>query len=190
MKITENKIICIVLMMVLIAAGFLLGGMKGLNGLYKDAETVFFTGEDKDGICVANDLSERVSAAANMITVARKYESSMSDSCRAALTALNDATGTMEILLGKPADLADIIAGNKPLDTAMADLFREMGNLELSQQDEKYRQSLYADFNSRNDTISHDPYNLYAQEYQQAADKFPASLIAAVMPVKKATVAY
>ena len=61
---------------------------------------------------------------------------------------------------------------------------------ELSEQDEKYRQKLYADFNSRGDTISHDPYNQYAEEYMQTLKGFPASLIAAVMPVKEAAVAF
>ena len=50
MKILENKIVCIVLMVVLIAGGFLLGGYKGLAGQYQKAENVFFLGEDGDGI--------------------------------------------------------------------------------------------------------------------------------------------
>ncbi len=50
MKILENKIVCIVLMVVLIAGGFLLGGYKGLAGQYQKVENVFFLGEDGDGI--------------------------------------------------------------------------------------------------------------------------------------------
>ena len=57
-------------------------------------------------------------------------------------------------------------------------------------QHEKYRQSLYADFNSRNDTISHDPYNQYAQDYNQALDGFPASLLAAITPVPSQAVIF
>ena len=38
MKILENKVVCIILMAVLIAGGFLLGGYKGLAGQYQKAE--------------------------------------------------------------------------------------------------------------------------------------------------------
>ena len=87
-------------------------------------------------------------------------------------------------------DIADAVAANKNVETAMTFLYNEMEQIGLSAQDEKYRQSLYADFNSRGDTISHDPYNQYAEKYMEMLDGFPASLIAAVMPVKEAVVAY
>ena len=73
MKILENKVVCIILMAVLIAGGFLLGGYKGLAGQYQKAENVFFLGEDGDGICVANDMAECATSLTNMQTVAKKY---------------------------------------------------------------------------------------------------------------------
>ena len=60
----------------------------------------------------------------------------------------------------------------------------------LSEKDEAYRQRLYADFNSRGDTISHDPYNGYAQSFNRTLTGFPANLIAAVTPVKEAVIFY
>ena len=189
MKIFENKIICIVLMVVLIAAGLFIGGMKGLNGLYGEVEEVFFLGVDRDGIGVANDMTERVSAATNMVTIARKYEATAPAECRQAIESVNTAAASLESALSAEK-IADAIGANKILDLAVSDLYREMGNLNLSDKDEGYRQNLYADFNSRNDTISHDPYNQYAQEYTDVLDGFPASLIASVMPVKTAGLAY
>ncbi|MBQ4650657.1 MAG: hypothetical protein IJB73_08150 [Firmicutes bacterium] len=189
MKIFENKVICIILMVVLIAGGLFVGGAKGLNGLYKDVAEVFFVGIDNDGICVANDMSERISAATNMVTVARKYESTVPASCRQAIDYVNTAAASVDSALNA-RDIAEAVAANKILDTAVADLYREMGDLSLSDKDEDYRQNLYADFNSRNDTISHDPYNQYAQEYMAALDGFPAGLIAAIMPIKEAAAAY
>ena len=73
MKLLENKGLALIIMIVLIIGGFWLGGYKSLAGLYDDVEKVFFTGEDGDGICIENDLSERAEAAVNMVTVARKY---------------------------------------------------------------------------------------------------------------------
>jgi len=189
MKILENKGICIILMVVLIAGGLFIGGMKGLNGLYGDVEEIFFVGIDKDGICVANDMSERVSAATNMVTIARKYESTMSASGRQAIEYVNNAAGSLESALSS-ASISGAVDANKLLDLAVSDLYREMGVLGLSGKDEDYRQNLYADFNSRNDTISHDPYNQYAQEYMKSLGGFPASLIASLMPVCEAPATY
>lgn len=190
MKIFENKALSILLMVVLIAGGLFIGGMKGLNGLYGDVEDVFFLGADRDGIGVANDMTERVSAATNMITIARKYEASANETYKEAIQWLGSDVAALENALNGKGDIADAVAANKNVDTAMTFLYNEMEHVNLSAQDEKYRQSLYADFNSRNDTISHDPYNQYAQEYMSVFDGFPASLIAAVMPVKEAVVAY
>lgn len=189
MKIFENKIICIVLMVVLIAGGLFIGGMKGLNSLYGDSEDVFFIGIDKDGICVANDMTERVSAATNMVTIARKYEATAPAACRQAITYVTTSAASLESALAARS-ISDAVSANKTLDMSVTDLYRELENLSLSVKDSDYIQSLYADFNSRNDTISHDPYNQYATEYMQALNDFPADLIASVMPVKTASAAY
>ena len=191
MKIFENKVISILLMVVLIAGGLFIGGMKGLNGLYSEVEDVFFLGVDRDGIGVANDMTERVTAAFNMVTIARKYEDKANDTYKEAVEWLRADAADLELAVsyGK-GDIADAVAANKNVDTAMTFLYKEMEQVGLSAQDEKYRQSLYADFNSRGDTISHDPYNQYAEEYMKVLDGFPASLIAAVMPVKEAIVVY
>ena len=50
MKLLENKALSILIMIVLIAGGFWLGGYRSLSGLYNDVEKIFFTGEDGDGI--------------------------------------------------------------------------------------------------------------------------------------------
>ncbi len=192
MKILENRAISIIIMVVLIIGGLLLGGYKSIGGLYSNVEDVFFLGEDKDGICVANDLSERVSAATNMTTIAYKYKEQLGtdglqliDNLTSAGANVNDA-----IFNRKTGDIQKALSANKDLDTAMEALYRAMGEVALSSQDEKYRQSLFADFNSRNDTISHDPYNSYAKEYMQLLKGFPASLIASIMPVKEVAVSY
>ncbi|MBR5229475.1 MAG: hypothetical protein IKW01_01360 [Firmicutes bacterium] len=189
MNILENKFICIILMILLMAGGLFVGGMKGLNGLYSDVEDVFFLGIDRDGIGVANDMTERFNSASNMVTIARKYEASAPEIYRQAIAHVSSAAASLDSALASK-DIVNAIAANKSLDLSVSDLYREMGTLILSAQDEKYRQSLYADFNSRNDTISHDPYNSYAEEYTQALRSFPASLISSVMPVKGALVAY
>ena len=72
----------------------------------------------------------------------------------------------------------------------MTSLYRSLEDIGLSEKDEAYRQRLYADFSSRGDTISHDPYNGYAQYYNETLSRFPASLIVAVTPAKEAVIFY
>ena len=123
-------------------------------------------------------------------TIVRKYEDKANDTYKEAIQWLRSDVAALENALGGKGDIADAVAANKNVDTAMTFLYNEMEHVALSEQDEKYRQSLYADFNSRGDTISHDPYNQYAEKYMDALEGFPASLIAAVMPVKEAVVVY
>lgn len=173
MKLLENKAICLVLMAVLVAAGTWIGGYKGLAGLYSDVESVFFTGEDGDGICIANDLSERAIAATNLVTVASNY-AGVQDEAQAVSAAAAE--------LSSASDIASMSGFNQKLDTAMTALYNVLGDQQLTEKHEKYRQSLYADFTSRGHTISHDPYNKYAQGYNETLQGFPAGLLASVTP--------
>ena len=188
MKLLESKAIALVLMVALIAAGTWIGGYKGLNSLYSQAEDVFFTGEDGDGICIANDLSERAIAAQNLVTIASNY-AGVQDATSAVTSAAAELSAELSSTAqnGKIARLSD---RNRKLDTAMTALYDALGEESLMAQHEKYRQSLYADFNSRNDTISHDPYNQYAQAYNQALSGFPAGLLASITPAPSSAVIF
>ncbi|MGN0735692.1 MAG: LemA family protein [Anaerovoracaceae bacterium] len=184
MKLLENKALSILIMIVLIAGGFWLGGYRSLSGLYNDVEKVFFTGEDGDGICIENDLSERAACAVNLVSVARKYVGESTE-----VKELSDASAAMSAASGGN-DISERLSADKRLEAAMTALYRSLEDIGLSEKDEAYRQRLYADFSSRGDTISHDPYNGYAQDYNETLSRFPASLIAAVTPAKEAVIFY
>ena len=173
MKLFENKALSLVLMVVLIAAGTWIGGYKGLSGLYADVESVFYTGEDGDGICVANDLTERTAAAKNLVTLASSYTAVQGEAQSVAAAAAD---------LSNASDIASMSKSNQELDTAVTALYNALGDQQLTEKHESYRQSLYADFTSRGHTISHDPYNKYAQAYNEALKGFPAGLLASVTP--------
>ena len=181
MKILENKAVCIILMIVLIVGGFLLGGYKGLAGQYQKAENVFFLGEDGDGICVANDMAERASSLTNMQTVAKKYLPKGDSTLESAASSLNEYTQA-------EGDIRALFAANSRMDSAMAALYQALGDEMLSGNDEKYRERLYAEFNSRNETISHDPYYKYAADYNEILMHFPANVIAGLTPAKTAAI--
>ena len=177
MKLLESKVLCIVLMLALIAGGFFLGGTMKLNGLYADAEKVFLTGEDGDGICIANDLAERANAATNLVTIASKYSGVKDEAAKvtSAVAALKTAN-----------EIGEKKEANSNLDVAVEGLFKALEDETLTSNDETYARRLYTNFNSRNDTISHDPYNNYAVEYNETIAAFPANLL----PVKEAVIFY
>lgn len=183
MKLLEKRVLCIVLMVVLIGAGFLLGGYKGLSGEYQKAADVFFLGEDGDGTCIANDMAERANALTNMQTIAAKYLKQSDTTLKTARAAVNTYTKAN-------GDIADMLEANTKMDTAMEELMRELDERALSEKDEAYRQRLYADFNSHNDMISHDPYYTYAAEYNDILRGFPAVLIRLLTPAKAAPIHY
>ena len=174
MKLLDNKAICLILMVVLIVSGTWISGYRGFSRLYNSAEKVFFTGEDGDGICIANDLSERVIAATNLVTMASGYSAVQGE-----VQSVADAAAD----LSNASDIASMSRCNQELDTAVTALYNALGDQQLTEKHESYRQSLYADFTSRGHTISHDPYNQYAQAYNEALRGFPAGLLASVTPV-------
>ena len=181
MKILENRGICIGLMLVLVVCGFLLGGYKGLAGAYQKASDVFFLGEDGDGVCVAKDMAERAGARTKLKTVAQKNIAAEDAAARGAADAVNQYNPAA-------GDVYALFAANTSMETAMEALYRELGEKNLSDKDESYRQRLYTEFNSRGDTISHDPYYSYAADYNRILQKFPANLIAALTPIQAAPI--
>lgn len=191
MKLLNNKGLSILLMVALIIAGFWLGGYRSLHSLYGKAEAVFFHGEDNDGICIANDLSERAAAATNLVTVARKYSQNGAEDLQTACTAVSDAVAQLQAV---GTDIAECLIADKELEACVELLYRALTQTQeetgLTEKDEAYRQRLYAEFQSRGDTISHDPYNRYAESYNQTLQRFPANLLAAVTPIEQAILFY
>ena len=131
--------------------------------------------------CVANDMAERATSLTNMQTVAKKYLPKGDSVLESAASSLNDFTQA-------EGDIRALFAANSGMDAAMAVLYQALDEKILSANDEKYRQRLYADFNSRNDTISHDPYYKYAADYNEIPMHFPANIIAGLTPAKTAAI--
>ncbi len=54
------------------------------------------------------------------------------------------------------------------------------------EKDSQYREALQAEMKSRSVTISNDPYNQCAEEYNQRLDGFPANLLGKALGLKRA----
>ncbi len=176
MNIWRNNKFAFVAMLVMIIAGTLIGSHNTLAGMREEGAAVFVAGIKGDGIGIQGDLSERDAAAYNMVTIARKY--------------LPEDNAVIQQVIKARADLAaaDSVAekakADKALESAVKDLHQVLAAAKLSAQDEKYPQRIYTEFRSRGDTISHDPYNQVAADFNKKLSAFPAGLLGGLTGVK------
>jgi len=173
----EVKTACIVLAAA-VAVSVPLGFTNTMNRMYDKVRIEFQEGAEKDGLSIEVDLAARASSAHNLATVAKRYMDEDSGLIKA-VTQASDALSTAEGPAAK-------YAANEELGAAFTRLYEELGGMELSEKDEQYRQSLYAEMKSRNVTMGNDPYNQLAEDYNSKLERFPANLLSKVFSVKKA----
>lgn len=172
----KNRKVAAILMVVLILGSALGGAKRSLEKLRQEAEQVFYQGADGDGLGIQNDLDERAKLAYNLVTVAKRCLPEDRQEITQTLAA-RDA-----LLYAK--DIHEKYRANLELTEATEALYQAMEG--LSADDEKFRIRLHTDLQSRNDTISHDPYNRTAEEFNRKLDAFPANLLGGLTGVKDA----
>ena len=147
------------------------GSWRTAHAQYVSAEKVFYNGAQNDGIGVASDLSERVTAAVNLGTIAGKYGNPEQVS---ALNLAVSQCSEAQTINGK-------WEANNLLEQAFYDLKAWVEEQELSAHDQDSVSSLSAEFQSRAATMSHDAYNSEALEYNQILTEFPVETICTML---------
>lgn len=168
MQVLENKKAAVAGAIILVFLSMIVGAARTLGPLRREAQQAFYTGVEKDGFGIANDLEKRLELSYNLVTVARRYLDDSEPEVKAVLDArskLADADSVKEKYLA-----------NLELTDATQALSDTMQTCPLSDTDEGYRRSIAADLNSRNDIISRDGYNGMAAAYNEKLSAFPASL--------------
>ena len=155
-----------------------LGAYLSFNRMYAKVEMVFTAGAQGDGLGISNDLNERVKLSYDLVTVAKKYLPANDASISLVLAARDSLVNAKGI--------SDKYRANVKLTDATASLYQTMGSAHLSEADARYRTNLYNNLTSRNDTISHDPYNQKALAYNQELQAFPANILRIVAFAKTA----
>jgi len=176
MNLLYRKNLGILVMVALILFSALTGAHRSLAELRGKAEAVFTAGEAGDGIGIQSDLNERLDLAYNMVTIGRKYfppGDPLLEQVLAARSRLAEARGP-----------AAKFAANGALSLAVKDLYDALKGRRLSAVDAPYPDKLYAEFNSRNDTLSHDPYNMEAGEFNDRLQAFPANVLARLVFIR------
>ena len=176
MSIWRNSRFAAVVMLLMIAAGTLVGSHNSLADLREKAAAVFTLGARGDGIGIQSDLNERAGIAYNLVVLARKYlpeDNALIQNAVSTATALASAGGIREKS-----------AANRALETTVKDLADVLSSLTLSAQDARYPQRMYTDFRSRGDAISHDPYNQAAVSFNRILSGFPAKLLGGLTGIR------
>ncbi len=173
----KNRTFAFVLMLAVIIAATLISSRNALSDLASEAENVFYNGENNSTLSIQNDLSERIKLARNLTTLAQNYISP-TDVLITDVQAAADELFAAKTINGK-------YASNKKLSDKVTVLYSELERYNLSSRDASYRAGLYNDFNSRQSTISHDPYNTYVAKYNDVLSAFPANILSKLSGLKK-----
>jgi hypothetical protein len=176
MNLLQNQKTAIVIMVVMILVSIPIGAQRSLAALEQKALDVFVLGESGDGIGIQSDLEERMDIAYNLVTVGRKYLSEKDPFIQNVLVHIDE--------LRQAQGPSAKYQANAILNQAVTDLYQKLIQMDLSEVDRTYPRRLFDSFNSRNDTISHDPYNLYAAKYNQALKAFPANILSKLVFAK------
>jgi len=170
MTILKKRPVAIAIAVVVCLAAFFLSGRGGLSSRRDQVEAVFYTGVNGDGLCIFSDLNTRLDSAYNIATVVRR-----NDKSNHALIELDGAYASMQKAL-EGSDLRKMTEADKALGNAVETVYRYAQNIEMSETDAALVSRQYRSFMSAADTISYDPYNSLAREFNSENSGFPASL--------------
>lgn len=176
MNFLKNKTFAIVIMILMIISSILIGSHRSLTSLSNDASNVFVNGVNGDGMGIQNDLNQRFELAGNLVKIADNYI----DMNNVIFKTMSDTRSN----LTNAKTPKEKYSANIKLTDAVNELYTLLGKENLSDKDEKYRNSIYADFSSRNDTIGHDKYNEYAKNFNDTLKQYPANILSKITFVK------
>lgn len=182
MTILENKTVAKVAMISLIIAATLIGSHNSLTKLSNKAESIFYTGVNGDGLCIQSDLDKRFEYARNLITISIAYLSPEDIAIIDVETARNE--------LKKAETINKKYIANNSLEESMFNLYNTLEKQGITQKEEllnnfsKNPSRIYSEFRSFGDTIKHDKYNDYANDFNIALKNFPANILGKLTFVK------
>jgi len=175
-------------MIILIAAGSILGCCMSLHSMYSDLVREFTSGVDGDGICIMSDLQERADCSINMCTIAGRY---LTGSDREEADRLSALSGQLSAAVSEGADISRLRDINTSLEPVMEAVYNALeSDPSVSEKDAKLYAGEYARFISRGDTIRHDHYNTSAADYNEKTSDPFAKAVIRFTPAKEAVIFY
>ena len=165
-----GRVSAVIAMVVLILAAIPVGACISLSRERNNVTAEYYGSDDVYG--VLDQVSMMVSEASNLVTIAEKY--SETD-----LT-LVDAVRTAQKKAERPADK---YAALNDLTTAVQALYRQIKNIDMSEEDATYRESLRSNYYSDLDYLMCDDYNDKAAAFNDALHNSPAYALAKLVGI-------
>lgn len=171
MKLVKKRRLAVIIAVVIVLLSTLFGVHRSLIELSYKVEELFYTGVDKSGIGIDDDLLKRLEYSYNLVSYARKY-----GGCETEADAVLSAR---EQLSAANSPGAKYSANSELTNTALA-LYDKLNEGSLSEKDFTYVKSQYNNLLSRNDTIAHEAglYNQKVREFNNdTLGEFPINFL-------------
>lgn len=177
MKILKKRAFAKAVLIASAVFSIMYGGYSSLKDYRNTTTDMFYYGTDRSGTGIQSDLDTCVRNAANLSTVASRYLSENS----AEITDLRRAADR----LSSAGSISAKASANRELFAAAETLYNRLLLEQLSSTDEQYAYEISMNIVSANTTMANDNFNRYAERYNSALKKFPASLVSAFTSVEK-----
>lgn len=175
-ELLKNRKVAVGLTVIIMILATVLGSGRSMNAEAYAIERYFIEGED--GYSIQRDLDTRVGLAQNLLVVAERNL----DSNDLAMAELQSAIYQMN----EAETVKEKAIANQQLTAATERMNLVLEECALSSTDDRYRAQIRTDLASCNQTISHDPYNVMATEYNnEVLGKFPANMLKKVNGVQE-----
>ena len=168
MKILQNRTVAIIITAIIVIAAIFLSGSMKLGRERSAVEQMFYSGVENDGYSIERDLTARIEAAYNLMSIGGKYIGA-TETVSTALSGAREELNAAENIAAK-------YAANRKLTEAVEDYYTVLETKNLSEQDTQFAIKQYREIKSRNMTISRDGYNEKAQAFNNTLNGFPASI--------------
>lgn len=178
----KKTVTAALIMVCALLASLPLGVNRSLNRLREDAEGCYYY--DKTGFSISDGIEAREDAAANLITVARRYtqENAELSSC------IDELEYRVEACRNTREDFSSVKEANQQMGDAAHALYEQLKQTELSEADAKYPDGQIAEMDSQQDMIRRSSYNDEAREFNGELENFPVKYLRYVAFVEPMTV--
>ncbi len=161
----------ILVLVLVIVFSTIFSAHRSLTSKRSAIEAMLITGVDGSGIGINSDMEKRVDYSRNLIKIARGYEGLDSE--------IDNLSAACDALASRKGGASESYRLNQALTDAALELYMAAEG-KMSEKDEQYRQELYANISSRNDTITNEAarYNRLALEFNNdILGTFPTNLL-------------
>lgn len=167
----KNNIIGAAIMAGLILISLPLGVNRSLSRIRDDVEGLYYY--DHASFAIYEGISNRESAAENLITVARRY----TDDNPQLIPLIDELKYNVDTSTNIFGDFTRQARLNLEIGEASQALYEALSQIELSEKDAKYPDQLIAQMKSEQDKIERSSYNAEARKFNEKLDKFPVNIL-------------